>query len=295
MYQEIEQPLVSIIVPSYNHEKYITQCIESIINQTYKNFELIVIDDGSKDNSVEILKDLQLKYEFKLFLQENHGTAHTINRGIKEFSSGEYITFCASDDYWVEDKLEKQVNYLKKHQQIPMCYGKCIYIDENGSEIPKYTKVKNRKLKGGNIFEDILLFKLHPPVNYLFRKEIFVEVGFYDENLKAEDFDMNLRIANKYAIGFIDNYISYYRLTDLNSKILRFEKVSDSHMRSIDKFKNHELHSKAIKLTYLRRFFNLAPYSKHKALAIKYLFQSFGLFYTKKFILSTAYLLLRWR
>ena len=93
-------PLVSIIVPCYNHEKYITECIGSIMNQTFRNFELTVIDDGSKDQSFEVLKSLQKKYEFNLIHQENRGISATLNRGIKEFSRGKYISFCASDDFW---------------------------------------------------------------------------------------------------------------------------------------------------------------------------------------------------
>ncbi len=116
----ISQPLVSIIVPSYNHARYINQCIESIYQQTYQYFELIVIDDGSKDNSKEVLIDLHNKYEFTLVFQENQGVAYTLNRGIKEFAIGKYITFCASDDYWVIDKLEKQVVFMENNQFYPI-------------------------------------------------------------------------------------------------------------------------------------------------------------------------------
>ena len=117
-------PLVSIIVPSYNHARYVTQCIDSIMQQTYKNFELIVIDDGSKDNSKEVLTTLQAKYKFTLVFQDNHGVAYTLNRGIKEFAKGKYLTFCASDDYWTLDKLQKQVQFMENNQFYPMCYGK---------------------------------------------------------------------------------------------------------------------------------------------------------------------------
>ena len=83
-------PLVSVIIPSYNHERFITQCIENIINQTYKNFELTVIDDGSKDGSPEILRHLQGKYGFNLVLQENMRLALTLNKGKQNYSNGKY-------------------------------------------------------------------------------------------------------------------------------------------------------------------------------------------------------------
>src|SRR5690349_13476521 len=101
---ELNMPLVSVIVPSYNHEKFITECVESIMQQTYKNFELTVIDDGSRDGSRDILKQLQDKYGFNLVLQENIGLTSTLNKGIQNWGTGKYISFCASDDYWALDK-----------------------------------------------------------------------------------------------------------------------------------------------------------------------------------------------
>jgi len=282
-----QNPQVSVIVPSYNHEKYITQCIESIVNQTYENYELIVIDDGSKDNSRKILENLQIKYNFKLVFQENHGIAYTLNRGIKDLSSGEYITFCASDDYWILQKLEKQVLFMERNSFYPMCYGKMYRVTETSEIIPVSDRIKNM-YKGGFIFEDIFQFKFHPPVTYLFRKKIFEELGYYNEKIIAEDFYMNLKIAVKYPIGFIDEYLAYYRQTNMQSKILQFEKVSDSHLLVIEEYKWHHLYKKSKRIVNLRKFLNFAPYLRYKRRALKYLIKSLRLLYLKRFWIAFA-------
>ena len=289
-----KMPLVSIIVPSYNHARYVTQCIDSIMQQTYKNFELIVIDDGSKDNSKEVLTDLQAKYKFTLIFQENHGVAFTLNRGIKEFAKGKYLTFCASHDYWTLDKLQKQVQFMENNQFYPMCYGKTYYVSESSLLLPEHD-ILNNSLKGGWLFDDILLFKIHPPVNYLFNKSIFDEVGCYDESIAAEDYYMNLQISSKYPIGFIDDFLSYYRITDVPQKVLRKLIVSNSHLMSIEFFKNHILYKKAIRMVNLSIFDVYSGFTMHKKIALKYLFKSKGYFYKKRYIVGLIKLVIYWK
>lgn len=286
--------LVSIIIPSYNHEKYITECIESIISQTYKNFELIVIDDGSKDNSREILEALKTKYNFTLVFQENQGIAFTLNRGIKEFSHGEYLTFCASDDFWLLDKLEKQVRFMENNRYYPMCYGKTFHVDESSNILKVFDK-ENNSLKGGWIFEDIFLFRFYPPVNYLFRKNIFVELGYYDEDVFAEDYYMNLKISSKYPIGFIDDYLGFYRYDSNPAKISRFEIVSDSHLMAIENFKSHRLYKRAKRYVYLRKFDTFSKFTVHKKKALKNLFKSLPLCYDKQFLKAIIKLIIYWK
>jgi len=289
-----DQPLVSIIVPCYNHERYITECIESIINQTYKNIELTVIDDGSRDNSLQVLNELKKKYKLNLVSQENHGIAFTLNRGIKEFSSGKYLTFCASDDFWTPTKIEKQVDFLENNYFYPMCYGKTFYVNEESTLFEDYDNA-NRHLKGGWLFEDIILFKIHPPVNYMFRTRIFEELGYYDEEILAEDYYMNLKISNKYPIGFIDEFLGYYRLTELTAKVERWELVSNSHLKTIELFKENDLYERAKAKVYLRNFELFARYKKHKVKAISYLLKSISLFYDKLFILACISLIFKWK
>lgn len=288
------QPLVSIIVPSYNHERFVVECIESIQKQTYRQFELIVIDDGSKDNSREILTRLQSIYGFTLVFQENHGAVYTLKRGLNEFASGKYLTFCASDDYWPIDKLEKQVMFMENNQFYPMCYGKTIYVNESSEVIHEYTFLNNT-LKGGWLFDDILLFKIQPPVNYMFSKNIFDEIELFDYKVFAEDYYMNLKISEKYPIGFIDEFLSYYRINDFSGKAKRNQTLIDSHLRTIEQYKHHKLYKEAKATVYLQSFDLTSIYKNLKLYALKMMIKSIKLFYKQKFIRAFVKMFYYWR
>ncbi|OYZ76249.1 MULTISPECIES: glycosyltransferase [unclassified Polaromonas] len=294
MIKESKRPLVSVIVPSYNHERYIQECIESIANQTYENIELIVIDDGSNDSSIRILKNLEKLYGFTLLLQDNKGLASTLNLGIKKMAHGEFIATCASDDYWMPDKIEKQIVFLLNNNQYPMCYGKTYYVDENSKILSKEDK-SNNGLKGGWIFDDIFTFKLHPPVNYLFRKEIFDKIGLYDESLFAEDYDMNLRIASDYEIGFINEYIGYYRINGGKEKLALKECINDSHLKTIEKYKKNYKYLTAKNMVTLRRCLNYSASFRYKFRSIYYLFNSLRLINTKLFLSCLHKIIFKWQ
>jgi len=287
-------PLVSVVVPCYNHEEYITVCIESIVNQTYGNFELIVIDDGSKDSSPDLLKELQKKYNFTLVIQENIGLSATLNKALKEYARGKYISLCASDDFWCLNKLELQVDFMENHPNIPMSYGKNYLINEKAEPLSENLSQK-QFLRGGDLFEDIFLFKLHPPVNYIYKATLFKEIGYYNEDNVAEDYYMNLKVASNYQIGFIDQYLSYYRVDTRFQKVIRFDKVSDSHLMTIEEYKDHPFYKKAKTLVYLRKFGVFAPYKKHKGLAFKNCLKSINFFYKRAFIVASIKFVLYWK
>lgn len=285
------KPLVSVIVPCYNHEKYITECVISIIYQTYRNFELIIIDDGSTDKSLEVLTKLQKEYKFILIRQENKGIAATLNRGIREFSKGEYITFCASDDFWELSKLEKQVSFMKKNDQYPMCYGNTCYVDTDSNII----KRTDNNLRSGWLFEDILTFKIHPPVNYLFRAEIFKEVGYYDERILSEDYYMNLKISNKYRIGYLNEYLSYYRVDFNPKKVERINEVLDSQLKVIEEYKSHRLYKKAKRQLFLNKFDWLSGFKQSKFSALKSSFLAAAMFFNKRFWVALVKVFISWK
>ncbi|HVW13936.1 MAG TPA: glycosyltransferase family A protein [Mucilaginibacter sp.] len=292
-----DKPLVSVIVPSYNHEKFITKCIESIIKQTYKNFELTVIDDGSKDDSPRILKDLQKKYGFGLVFQQNIGLALTLNRGIKEYSRGKYYSSCSSDDYWLPDKLEKQVDFLEKNPEYPMCFGRSYVVDQSGEVIQSLTDIANDALKGGYIFEDIILQKFNPPVNFMFRRSIFDEVGYYKDTW-AEDLYMNLKISEKYPLGFINDYLGYYRSTGNNKDIHKAKVVSRrtfaSHLDSINEFKDSVYYKAALKNWYLRCFYWYCRYTETKKDAASGMIRNLDSIFKKQFLKAVFKLIFIW-
>jgi len=284
--QETTNPLVSVIVPSYNHEKYIIECIESIVNQSYKNIQLIVIDDGSTDKSPEILVSLKNKYGFTLVLQENHGVSYTLSRGIKEFSNGKYITFCASDDFWSHDKINKQVQYMILNPECPMCYSKCYYIDDNSQILTNRDLYKSeKKFKGGSIFEDVLLVNFHLPVSYLFTKEILEQENYFHEGIICEDFYMNLKISNKYKIGYINERLFYYRFAQKSEE--RIKSVIESQKDIIDQYAESIFYKKAIENWRLRALESFSGNKNFKSDFFKQLWAikvSFRLTYWKSLI-----------
>lgn len=125
--------LVSIIMPCYNGEKFIKETIESVLAQTYASWELLIIDDGSKDGSVDIIKSYQQDQRIKLIQQANAGSAAARNNGIRQ-SKGQYMALLDSDDLWLPEFLEKQINFIKKKQVVCVC---CSYsrIDEDSNDI----------------------------------------------------------------------------------------------------------------------------------------------------------------
>ncbi|MDF4756482.1 glycosyltransferase family A protein, partial [Vibrio parahaemolyticus] len=125
--------LVSVIVPLYNAEKYIEETMESILNQTYKNIEIVIVDDGSKDQSSSIVKNLKKKYpeQIKYILQENQGVSVARNTGI-ENASGEYISFLDSDDLWHPTKIEKQIESMHKNNMNACYCGYMNFYEETG-------------------------------------------------------------------------------------------------------------------------------------------------------------------
>ena len=134
----MENPLVSIVTPCFNGEKFIERFLNSILNQTYSNIELILINDGSKDKTEKIIETYKAKFakkqiEFVCEYQENSGQAAALNRGLK-YITGEYLVWPDSDDELMPEFIEKKVEFLQKHREFEYCYGKSIIVNENNPE-----------------------------------------------------------------------------------------------------------------------------------------------------------------
>lgn len=200
----MKQGLVSIIMPAYNSEKYIVESIESVISQTYKNWELIVVNDCSKDKTLEIIKKFSEKNDkIKIFNnEENKGVVFSRNLALKQ-SKGQYIAFLDSDDLWLEKKLEKQLELMKKEKCSFSITG-YMQIDENGRDIncikaPLKLEYKEA-LKGNKI----------GCLTVLINKE---EIGFFEmPNMKHEDYATWLKIMKKgYNVCGLDEPLAKYR------------------------------------------------------------------------------------
>ncbi|WP_281951107.1 glycosyltransferase family 2 protein [Nitrosophilus kaiyonis] len=187
-------PKFSVIIPVFNREKFISRAIESVLNQSYKNFELIVVDDGSTDNTSKIIK----KYPIKIITQQNRGVSAARNAGIKA-SKGEIIAFLDSDDEWKKDKLKIQANFFIKNPSYKIHQTDEIWI-KNGKFL---NKKKIHQKKEGYIFYDSLHLCLISPSAVAIKKELFDEVGLFREDFEVcEDYELWLRVTKKYPIGF---------------------------------------------------------------------------------------------
>lgn len=193
----ISNPKVSVIIPTYNRSHFIKDAVESVFNQTYSNFELIVIDDGSTDNTKEVLAEYGDKLQY--VYQNNQGRSAARNLGIS-FAKGEYIAFLDSDDVWFADKLERQVPVLESApENVVLVHGyKCI-VDKNLQPILGW-ELKLRNLyalaeRGEETYENYLHSNCIFTSTILVRKSIIRQIGGYDTSLTSiEDLDFYLRL-----------------------------------------------------------------------------------------------------
>ena len=144
-------PLVSVIVPTYNRADFLCQAIESVLAQTHTNIELHVVDDGSTDESGKILKSYSTDKRIHTYFQENSGQAVARNLGVQH-AKGEYICFLDSDNVWLPDKIERQLEIFERNPSVDVVYGDLITIDEAGEEISR----ENMRRYSGNITDQLL-------------------------------------------------------------------------------------------------------------------------------------------
>jgi glycosyltransferase involved in cell wall biosynthesis len=246
-------PKVSVIIPAYNCSQYLTEVIESVLKQTYKNFELIFVDDGSTDNTKNIIQKYIASYpeKIKYFYQENKGLAVARNTGIRN-AKGEFIALLDADDKWQPTTLEEEVKILVAESDVGLVHANTIRISDEGKML--YVNKRNKKYLSGSIFKYLFLRKANiscPTV--LFRKECCNRVGMFDENLTrlgCEDRELWLRISLKYKIKYIDKVLAYYRVRN-NSMSKDETKMLQARYYVVNKFfpegkNNKTLRAKAL-------------------------------------------------
>ena len=198
---------VSVIIPTYNREKFISECVQSVLAQTLPAREIIIVDDGSTDATYNILRDLGFnslstkKTVLRYFFQQNRGVSSARNLGIKEARS-EYIALLDSDDLWLKSKLDRQVSAFQNDTQSSrLCHTDEIWI-RNGVRVNPH---KKHKKHGGNVFQSCLKLCCISPSSAMMHRSVFEDFGFFDEDLPAcEDYDFWLRYSAKEDVNFID-------------------------------------------------------------------------------------------
>lgn len=209
-------PLVTVIIASYNHAPYVEESILSVIRQTYQNIELLVVDDGSRDDSVERIQRLQEKYGFDFRIQENQGLARTLNSCISR-ARGDLIAPLGSDDVMLAERLAMQVAYMRDKEEVGICAGNIRIIDADGKVIEKRCRDRAfRRLDFNAMFSGA---DAGPPApTLLFRREALELVGGFNPDIRLEDLQVELKIA--YAGFFIDilpDVLASYRVHGANT------------------------------------------------------------------------------
>ena len=215
----MSHPLVSVIVPSYNHENYVIEALDSIKEQSYNNIELIIIDDGSTDDSrLQIKKWCQenkLSFSDLIYVEQpNNGVSSALNRGIK-LSSGEFLSICASDDKFDEDKISMLVSYCEKNKKVKAIFTDAYLIDSS-SKVISASAIRSRFHVSANFLhnfdcEDLVYFWCVFGPCQFFHKSIYEIYGHYDETLLVEDRDFWLRFISDNICYFYPKSLCYYR------------------------------------------------------------------------------------
>lgn len=216
MTDTIRRPLVSVVISSYNHAPYIERSIESVLAQTYENMELLVVDDGSSDDSVERIRALQARYGFDFVAQENQGLAQTLNDCIAR-SRGSLIAPFGSDDIMCPGRIATQVAYLRDKPEVGICAGNIQHIDAQGQSLPERDRERSlRRLD----FDDLFNARKAgaPAPTLLFRREALDAVGGFDPAVRLEDLLIELKIARAgYFIDVLPDVLALYRVHGANT------------------------------------------------------------------------------
>lgn len=245
-------PKVSVIIPTYNCQDFIVRAIKSVLGQTFQDFELIIIDDGSTDKTKEIVeefikKDKRIKY---IYQENSGGPAKPLNTGIKN-SKGEYITFLDSDDEWLPKKLEKQLELFEsstnKNLGLVSCNALC--LEENPQKILGENKIPNfssREEAFKKILRDCFILS---ESSILTKKEILNRVGFFDEDVRvkgSQDWELYLRVIKNYDFSFLpepllkyyfrENNYSIKKIENLKRKIEIFEYIVNKHNKDYQRY-----------------------------------------------------------
>lgn len=233
--------MISIIVPLYNAEKYISKTLDSFIQQTYQDWEAIVVDDGSKDNSADIVKEYSKKDpRVKYLYQENAGVSKARNNGISH-AGGEFISFCDADDTWYPKNLEKRLDYMN-HNHLDWCFSNLTLINES-EEI-----IGNTNVKPSNFLEDALSWNgnvITTPSTITVKREVTNEIQFDPKFSTAADQDFFIRIAAGFKGGHINEELVYYRVLS-HSMSRNITVMEKDHIGVFEKARKNKLfHSKS--------------------------------------------------
>ncbi|KZX75323.1 hypothetical protein A3715_07910 [Oleiphilus sp. HI0009] len=218
----IDEPLISVITPTFNRADFLGQTIESVLNQSYANIEHIIIDDGSTDNTRTLVESYSHTGKVRYFYQKNSGQSVARNKGLTE-AKGDFICFLDSDDYFFKTKTEVSLRVFHENPEFDLVYGDYIFVDEKGTQLD----IENMTRYSGYIFKQLLKDNCVSMNTTMVRKSAIDKVGGCSENLKvADDYDLWLRLSVYSKFLYVPEKLSAYRSMEnqiSSNKKARFE------------------------------------------------------------------------
>lgn len=210
MHSDSSRPAVSVVIPAYNAASYIEETLDSVLAQTYRDFETIVIDDGSTDNTGEVIS--QYGDAVRYIRKENGGSASARNRGIRE-ARGRYIAFLDADDLWIPEKLERLHELFEKDPALAWAYSDALFVEaETDKALYRASQIRARPQ--GDVLQPLMLGNFMPPSMIVVKRNVLEEVGGFDESeLRriSEDWELCMRIAARYPIRYLDEPLVHIR------------------------------------------------------------------------------------
>ena len=204
--------MISVIMPCYNAERFIRPAIESVLNQSFKNIEFIIIDDGSTDRSSEIIKNYQLSHEIIYIKNEKRkGVAASLNKGIQA-AKGEFIARMDADDIAVPERFEKQIDYMRRNKHCVVCGSHCYYIDEKDQIIGKRYYAQTDKM----IRKTMLQMNPFAHPSTIIRKSVLTgnNIFYSDAYKRAEDYHLWFRLSKYGTFANINSFLLMYRISE---------------------------------------------------------------------------------
>ena len=223
-------PEVSVIMPAYNAAAYVAEAIASVLAQTWRDWELIVVDDGSTDDTAAVVD--RFGGLIHHIYQENQGGSAARNRAI-EASTGEFIAFLDADDLWLPEFLETQINRLKSNPSAGVAYSWWCYVDARGQLLPESGRPRNR----GQLLPELVMRNVFPLIAALMRRQCIEQVGLFDEQLQEdENWDLWLRIARAgCAFELSPHMLAKYRVHGRN-KSMAIQRMERNQLAVLNKF-----------------------------------------------------------
>lgn len=268
-------PKVTVRIPSYNHEKYIRDCIDSVLAQTFQDFEIVITDDGSTDSTAEIIKGYNDPRIYLEVLEKNHGSAYAIERCLKR-ARGEYVANLCSDDAWEPDKLEKQVLFLDSNPQYDAVLTRAQIIDEEGKPFKEqhfYTTAFEVENRSREEWLNRFFYKgncLCMP-SAMIRRTVYEELGFQDKRMASiNDFDFWVRFSLKRSFYIMEEQLTRFRVRANNANSSGV--TLDHHIRGLFEHKqalNNYLNIEELEF-FKSVFGECEKYGKIRPVLIKY-------------------------